>query len=368
MREMKDSGIVWIGNIPYDWDVMRIKNVAWLKGRIGWDGLKAEEFQDDGPYLITGTDFENGHVNWDTCVHITSERYAEDELLHIKEGDLLITKDGTIGKLAIVKNCPNKVSLNSGVMIIRNDSEFKYDNKYMYYVLMSSVFTEWFESEQKPGSTIRHLYQHQFSEFKFPFPSIDEQKVIAHFLDSKCAAIDEAISRQKKAIEKLEEYKNSIIQHAVTKGLDSLVDFKHSGISKIGLIPEHWRVVAIKRICSMQSGNNLTSLDILDEGMYPVYGGNGKRGYYNDYTNCGEHVLIGRQGALAGNVHYVDEMFWATDHAVVVYGTPLVTMKYLYYMFIGMNLNQYAYETAAQPGLAVGKIRSLVMCVPSNID
>ena len=120
-REMKDRGIEWIGQLPMDWTVMTIKYTSWLKGRIGWQGLKSTEFVDNGPYLITGTDFKNGIVNWETCAHITDDRFIEDEDIHIVEDDLLITKDGTIGKVAIAKNCPEKVSLNSGVLLIRND-------------------------------------------------------------------------------------------------------------------------------------------------------------------------------------------------------------------------------------------------------
>lgn len=218
--EMKNSGIPWIGETPEKWEIMRIKDTSWLKGRIGWDGLKASEFIDEGPYLITGTDFCNGYVNWDTCVHITKQRFEEDTLLHIRENDLLITKDGTIGKVAIAKNCPKETSLNSGVMIIRNESRYIYNSKYMYYILLSDEFKHWFEYSQKPGSTIRHLYQHQFGEFKYTFPPLEEQQQIADFLDSKCSKINESIERSNKIIQKLEEYKKALIYNAVTGKID----------------------------------------------------------------------------------------------------------------------------------------------------
>lgn len=222
--EMKDSGIEWIGEIPNHWDVLRMKHVAWLKGRIGWDGLKAEEFVENGPYLITGTDFGNGKVNWETCAHITKARFKEDELLHIKENDLLITKDGTVGKVAVAKDCPDEVSLNSGVMIIRNNSNYRFHGRYMYYLLLSEEFIKWFELNQKPGSTIQHLYQHQFENFRFTFPPLDEQQKIADFLDSKTATIDKAIEQKNAIIEKLEEYKKSIIYNAVTGKIDCRKD------------------------------------------------------------------------------------------------------------------------------------------------
>ena len=213
---MKDSGIEWIGEIPENWSTVRIKNVSWLKGRIGWDGLKSSEFIDSGPYLITGTDFSNGSINWKTCAHISEERYLQDELLHIKENDLLITKDGTIGKLAIVKNCPEKVSLNSGVMIIRNDTAFKYSNRYLYYVLQSNQFFLWYELSQSGNSTIKHLYQAQFYNFEFSYPSLNEQSNIANYLDERCSKIDFLLDSFEQKISKLKAYKQSLIYEYVT--------------------------------------------------------------------------------------------------------------------------------------------------------
>ena len=214
--EMKDSGVEWIGKIPTKWSTIKIKFTSWLKGRIGWDGLKSTEFIDDGPYLITGTDFANGEINWSTCAHISEARYDEDELLHIKENDLLITKDGTIGKLAIVRNCPEKVSLNSGVMIIRSLNVFDYLDKYLYYILQSNQFYIWYELSQSGNSTIKHLYQGQFYNFEFSFPEISEQNEIALYLDKKCNEIDSLINLKNKKVEKLQEYKKSLIYEYVT--------------------------------------------------------------------------------------------------------------------------------------------------------
>ena len=96
--EMKDSGIEWIGIVPRNWNIVRIKNIFHLKGRIGWQGLTSKEHQSEGPHLITGTDFKNGTIKWDSCVRISVERYEEAPDIHIIDNDLLITKDGTIGK------------------------------------------------------------------------------------------------------------------------------------------------------------------------------------------------------------------------------------------------------------------------------
>jgi len=118
----------------------------------------------------------------------------------------------------------------------------------------------------------------------------------------------------------------------------------------------------------MQAGKNITSEQISEEGAYPVYGGNGIRGYFNSYNYHGTYLLIGRQGALCGNIHKVSGNFWATEHAVVTTPHENVNLDYFYYLLIGMNLNQFVSQTAAQPGLAVGAIQNLKTCLPPPFE
>ena len=112
----KDSNIDWIGEIPDTWQIKKIKHGSYVKGRIGWKGLKSDEFLTEGyAFLITGTDFIDGRLDWDSCYHIDQERYEEDHFIQLKENDLLITKDGTIGKVALVKDLIGFACLNSGI-------------------------------------------------------------------------------------------------------------------------------------------------------------------------------------------------------------------------------------------------------------
>lgn len=143
---------------------------------------------------------------------------------------------------------------------------------------------------------------------------------------------------------------------------------KDSGIEWIGQIPREWSYSKIKYHCSMKSGDNITSLNIEETSHYPVYGGNGQRGYFPRYNVDGNKILIGRQGALAGNVHYVSGKFWATDHAIVTTPFKDINILYFYYLLKGYELNRYAQDTAAQPGLAVSKIMNLAIYLPSFIE
>ena len=135
-------------------------------------------------------------------------------------------------------------------------------------------------------------------------------------------------------------------------------EMKDSGVEWLGEIPKNWEVKKLKYVASLKSGDSITSNNIKDEGIYPVYGGNGLRGYTSNYTHSGKYILIGRQGALCGNINYASNEFWASEHAVVVNPVIEVNLTWLGELLRSMNLNQYS-VSAAQPGLAVGMIENL---------
>ena len=128
-------------------------------------------------------------------------------------------------------------------------------------------------------------------------------------------------------------------------------------------VPMHWQKIKVKYLVSMQSGNAIESEAIAPIGKYPVYGGNGLRGYTNEFTHEGEHILIGRQGALCGNVNYASGKFWATEHAIVATPRAEFITHWLGETLSAMNLNQYS-QSAAQPGIAVEVIANLEISVP----
>ena len=353
----KDSGVDWIGAIPTGWGVKKIKHLCYVKGRVGWKGLKSSEFLLEGfSYLVTGTDFKDRKVNWKDCYHIDKSRYEEDPYIQLQVSDLLITKDGTIGKLAIIDELDKPACLNSGIFVVRSVNK-DFSTRYLYWVLTSNIFTN-FNKYTSYGSTIQHLYQNIFIEFSFGFPTVGEQTDIANFLDRKTAEIDALITQKERLLELYEEEKTAIINHAVTKGLDPNAELKDSGIDWLGEIPIGWEVKKLKHTANLKSGDNLTSNQIKEDGAYPVYGGNGLRGYYNGFTHDGDFILIGRQGAHCGNINYGSNKFWATEHAVVV--EPLSDYKTVWMgeVLRVMNLNQYS-VAAAQPGLSVEAICNL---------
>lgn len=135
--------------------------------------------------------------------------------------------------------------------------------------------------------------------------------------------------------------------------------YKDSGIPWLGEVPEHWDKIAIHYLVNLKSGDSITALDLVENGEYPVFGGGGFRGYINSFTHSGQFNLIGRQGALCGNVTLANGKFFATEHAIVVTPIKKLDTKWLYYLLITMNLNQYS-TSAAQPGISaevIGRLR-----------
>jgi len=245
-KEYRDSGLTWLGDIPARWHVKRIKHTTYLKGRVGWKGLTSDEYLDSGhAYLVTGTDFSEKFINWRECHYVEQARYEDDPFIQLRDGDLLITKDGTIGKLALVSGLDRPACLNSGIFLIRPTSD--YVTEYMYWVLQSKPFKVFCDLSSL-GSTIQHLYQNVFEDFAFPVPSLDEQFSIATFLDRETAKIDALIAEQKKLITLMAEKRQAAISHAVTKGLNPKATMKDSGVAWLGEMPAHWSVTRLKYV------------------------------------------------------------------------------------------------------------------------
>ena len=188
-----------------------------LKARIGWQGLTTAEYLSIGNYyLVTGTDFLNGRVDWSTCHFVDRCRYVQDTNIQLAPDDVLLTKDGTIGKAGFIDSLPGPATLNSGVFVIRPKKK-SYFPKYMYYILTSHIFSN-FLGRLQAGSTIVHLYQKDFSNFSFNAPPLDEQVAIATILSD----MDTELASLKQRLDKTREIKHGMMQQLLT-GLIRLV-------------------------------------------------------------------------------------------------------------------------------------------------
>lgn len=202
-----------IGDIPEDWSISPISKLCSLKARIGWQGLTTDEYLSQGKYiLITGTDFKDGYINWDSCNYVSKWRYEQDTNIQIKEGDVLITKDGTIGKVAYLKDVPKEGTLNSGVFVVRPKNNNVITKSYLSWLFKSVWFND-FINQLTAGSTINHLYQKDFVNFQLVYPeNKKEQSAIALVLST----MDEEISALEAKRKKYTAIKKGMMQQLLT--------------------------------------------------------------------------------------------------------------------------------------------------------
>jgi len=237
--------------LPDHWGTTSIEKSAYLRGRIGWQGLRADEFIEDGPYLVTGTDFKDGKIDWSTCYHVTEARYREAAPIQLRDDDLLVTKDGTIGKVAYVSDCPDQAVLNSGVFLLRC-SNGSFRHRWLYHLLTSSHF-EKFLRQNLAGSTINHLYQYVFEKYQFPVPQSDEeQKKLCNIID----LIDTQIEATEALIAKQERLRAGLMQDLFTRGVDENGELRpprekaphlfHE--TEIGWLPKGWEPAPLARL------------------------------------------------------------------------------------------------------------------------
>jgi len=217
-----------IGPIPEDWDLKELHTISTLKGRIGWQGLKQEEFTDNDsePFLITGVNFKDGKIKWNEVYHVSLDRYNIAKEIQLKVEDVLMTKDGTIGKILFVDHIPSPfmATLNSHLLLYRPKNNL-YIPKYLYYNLHSNYFLKYIE-ENKSGSTFFGISQSAVSQYKVVVPPIDEQQAIATALSDADAWIE--------SLEKLIAKKRLIKQGAMQRLLTPKDDWEVKRLGNIG--------------------------------------------------------------------------------------------------------------------------------------
>ena len=352
-RKYKDSGTKGIGFIPQSWDNSQL-GIFFSENRKANSSLES----------FTALQFKYGEI----IQKPNNGRELSDkdkELLSkytvIEPGDVIVNGLNLNFDLKSLRIAIARESgiITSAYIVLRPRRGV--NPEYYNYVLKALDFQKILHGM---GEGIRlTLSYDELKKLNVPAPDSAIQTAIVSYLDEKCGEIDSLISLQEQMIEKLKAYKQSVITEAVTKGLDPNAKLVPSGIDWIGEIPEGWKVCRIKDLVIMKSGSNLTSEQIANEGSYPVYGGNGLRGYYEAYSNEGDYVLVGRQGALCGNINYAFGRFWATDHAVVCYPRRNFSLIWFGETLRSMNLGQYSLS-AAQPGLSVDRIREKKMPLP----
>lgn len=217
--QLVPSGIDWIAVIPKGWKNVRFYYSNWIRGRLGWKGLKSEEYTESGYPFLSAFNIINNKLDWSDINYINQERYDESPEIKLKVGDILLVKDGAgIGKCARIDELPlGESTVNSSLAVITPKAFLNY--KYLYYYLQSNSFWS-IINLLLVGMGVPHLTQTNMKNIKMPLPPLEEQVVIAEYLDAKCGEIDRLIETKRQKIETLKEYKKSVIYEAVTGKTD----------------------------------------------------------------------------------------------------------------------------------------------------
>lgn len=266
-----------VGKIPEDWEVKKLAEISSLKGRIGWQGLNQSEFtmNDDDPFLITGMNFKEGKIRWNEVYHVSDERYSIAKDIQLEKNDILMTKDGTIGKILFVDYIPYpyKATLNSHLLLFR-PKQRSYFEKYLYFQLQTRWFHYYIEN-YKSGTTFFGISQHSVSKIPIPLPpTLAEQERIATALSDT----DSYIEKLEKLIEKKKYIKTGAMQELLTgkKRLPGFGKGKGTKETPVGVIPEDWEVKKLGEVVDFTIkwsltggpfGSNLKSSDYCSQGV-----------------------------------------------------------------------------------------------------
>jgi type I restriction enzyme S subunit len=329
-----------IGEIPEDWDIHNIGNISPKvgSGKTPKGGVRV--YKNQGRHFVRSQNVGWGNLILDDIAYIDEQTHNSFNSTEIHEGDVLLNITGaSIGRSAIATKIIAHGNVNQHVCLIRLNKDHN-EPGYLNHFLLSTHGQKQI-SDFQTGGNRQGLNFTQIKSIKIPLPPTKaEQTAIANVLSDADALII--------SVENLIAKKKVIKQGAMQELLRP----------KLG-----WRNRTLIDVTTMKSGDTITSESITIDGIYPCYGGNGLRGYTTKFTHNGDYVLIGRQGALCGNVQLVHGTFYASEHAIVVTPNFEINIKWLYYVLERMNLNQYS-ESSAQPGLSVAKILNLDIQLP----
>ena len=191
-----------------DWEQRKLSELVTMHARIGWQNLRTSEFLDQGDYmLITGTDFEEGSINFSTCHYVQKERYDQDKHIQISNGSILITKDGTLGKVAYVQGLKQPATLNAGVFNVEIKDENRTDGKYLFQYLKAPFLME-YVGKNATGGTIKHLNQNILVNFPVAIPEKIEQQKIGEYFSN----LDHLITLHQRKLDKLKTVKKAMLE------------------------------------------------------------------------------------------------------------------------------------------------------------
>ena len=341
--KMKNSGIEWIGEIPDEWNLINVGSLFQCRN----EKVSDKEY---APLSVS----KGGVV---PQIDTVAKTDAGDNRKLVKKNDFVINSRSDRKQSCGYSDLEGSVSLINTVFYVANENIIL--PQYTTFLLKNYGFAE--EFYRWGHGIVADLWTTRWQEMKsivLPIPSIQKQTEIILELDKKCAAVDRLIENQSKQIEKLKEYKQSVITEAVTKGLNPSVPMKDSGL-KIGVIPTHWRIIQFKFVAKLSNGKEVIS----DSGDIPVYGSGGVFKYTNDYLFNGVSLLMGRKGTI-DNPMLVNGKFWTVDTMFYTSEIKRILPKFLYYLAIGVVDYGYYKSGSVLPSMTQTEINNIRLTYP----
>lgn len=379
--EYKDSGVAWIGEVPKHWEVIKLKYKYHFQTGATPNTGKKENFE--GELKWANISDLNGSVVYDTTKHINKEAASKCSMNISPKGSLMYSFKLSVGTVAF---CGEDMYTNEAIASFIPQ---KNDLKYLFYCAPIFII----HNANRNIYNAPLLNQELIKNALICLPSLNEQTAIATYLDTHCAKIDNLISIQQKRIALLQELKQSVITHAVTKGLDPNVEMKQSGVEWIGDVPKHWDITKMNNNCStitdyVASGSfadlrkNVLYLDEPDYAMLirtadlssndrklpPVYISKCSYEFLSNSNLFGGEVVLPNIGASIGNVYMVPKLY---KHMSLAPNAIMVKScgndRFLYYYFKskpGVDSLMLIGMAAAQDKFNKTELRSLKVLVP----
>ena len=337
-----------------DWEQRKLSEIATMHARIGWQNLRTSEFLDDGDYmLITGTDFEDGRINFSTCHYVEKERYDQDRNIQISDGSILITKDGTLGKVAYVQGLKKPATLNAGVFNVQIRKENNVDGKYLFQYLKAPFLMD-YVGQKATGGTIKHLNQNILVDFPVVMPKIEEQERLGAYFEQ----LDLLITLHQRKCEQTQKLKKYMLQKMFPQDKTNVPKIRFDGFT------DAWEQRKFGEVVDVRSGRDYKHLA---EGDIPVYGTGGYMLSVDEALSEDEDAIgIGRKGTI-DNPYILRAPFWTVDTLFYVIPRDKYDLNFVFDIFQNVNWKAKD-ESTGVPSLSKATINEVETLMPKYAE
>ena len=359
-----------------DWEQRKLSELATINARIGWQNLRTSEFLDSGDYLlITGTDFDNGRIKYGTCHYVEKKRFDQDTKIQLSTGSILITKDGTLGKVALVEELPKPATLNAGVFNVRVKDDAVLSYKYLYHYLKAPFLMK-YVTANATGGTIKHLNQSILVDFPIPITEKLEQDRIAKLLDS----LELSITLHQCKLEKLKLTKKALLQKLFPKNGKHIPEIRFKGFT------DAWEQRKLSDVADVRDGTH-DSPKFYNDG-FPLVTSKNLKGGSIDFSDCSfiseqdfneinkrskvdpGDILFGMIGTI-GNPAIVEHTGFAIKNVALIKEGNIINNRFIYHLLSSKVFENYiARENAGgtQKFIALNQIRNFDFLAPALVE